>query len=179
MKTNMQINNISFQSFKPIKVDNRLYRGKAILSPNKFAQLEELGVTQIIDLRNSAKIKGKIEKIICELFGMKYINFKYPYRLNHLPQKEFFEQINNAIVKNEGKTYIHCQYGKRRTGIAVAIYEKENTNKTPKEIIQNMLMYGFKELTEKTSQKINIKRKKLEKIFNDFISKYYPNYKAE
>ena len=151
MKTNMQINNISFQSFKPIKVDNRLYRGKAILSPNKFAQLEELGVTQIIDLRNSAKIKGKIEKIICELFGMKYINFKYPYRLNHLPQKEFFEQINNAIVKNEGKTYIHCQYGKRRTGIAV----------------------------EKTSQKINIKRKKLEKIFNDFISKYYPNYKAE
>ena len=167
----MHIKNIKFT---PVKIDERLFRGRSIASAKKIEKIKSLGVTQIIDLRNTSGIKGIIEKLLCKIYGIKYINYKYPHRLNKVPEADFFEQINQSIINNSGKTYIHCRYGKRRTGVAVAIYEKKYTDKPHKDIIENMLNIGYKELLKDT---FNLKRKKLQKIFIDFINKYFPDYK--
>lgn len=153
-------------------VSPKLLRGKAVLNPYTLYQMRQSGINQIIDLRNSSVIKGFFEKLFCRVLGIKYFNCRYPHRLNTLPGFEFFENINKLICQNAGKTYIHCQYGKRRTGIAVAVYEKECLHKPKLEILTNLYNLGFNDLLycKKTS-----KRQKYLFIINDFLKRYYPN----
>jgi len=153
------------------QVDEKLIRGKAVSCPWRLYKMKQDGITQIIDLRNSSLIERPIEKFFCKLFGIKYINYKYPHRLNNIPEKSFFDKVNNSINSNNGKTYIHCQYGKRRTGMCVAIYEKKFSSKSNHEIIEEMLELGYKELKLKNSSR---KKRKYLKIFIDFIKKYCP-----
>lgn len=154
-----------------IPVDNKLIRGRAVTCPYRLYKMKHEGITQIIDLRNSAHVESPIEKFFCKLIGIKYNNCKYPYRLNKLPDKSFFTNINNLIINNKGKTYIHCQYGKRRTGISVAIYEKEHTKKNKTEILTNLMNLGYMEIERKQK---SYKIKKLKSILTDFLKKYYP-----
>ena len=153
-----------------IKVDERLIRGRAVTCPYRLYRMKQEGITQIIDLRNSSYIERPLERLFCKLLGIKYKNKRYPYRLNILPEHKFFESINQSIFNNKGKTYIHCQYGKRRTGICTAVYEKYHTHKSKDEIISELLNLGYQELL---SDKITFKTRKLESIFNDFIKRYY------
>ena len=138
-------------------VDNRLIRGRAITSPIRLYKMKKAGINQIIDLRNTSYIKSPIEKIFCKLLGIKYKNCKYSHRLNKLPEPYFFYNINNSIIKNNGKTYIHCQKGKRRTGICVALYEKYFTNKPIDKIISDMVKLGFQDIFEAPNKKSSIK----------------------
>lgn len=153
-------------------VDDKLIRGKALTSPLIIYKIKRQNITQIIDLRNTSTIKRPLEKFFCKLFGIKYVNCKYPHRLNYVPDIDFFNRINTLIRNNNGKTYIHCEYGKRRTGISVAIYEQQYLKKDKYSIIQNMLDLGYKELksNSKSSKAVRLKT-----IFNDFLNKYYPN----
>lgn len=151
-------------------VDNRLIRGRAVSCPWRLYKMKQEGITQIIDLRNTSVFQRRLEKIFTKLLGIKYINYKYPHRLNTLPESTFFNKVNQTILDNSGKTYIHCQYGKRRTGICVAIYEKLHTKKTKEEIIDNIYKLGFQELKDNPN---SFKIKKLQSIFNDFMKKYY------
>lgn len=175
MNTNLS-NNINFTGLPKfqIKVDDRLIRGRAVTCPYRLYKMKQEGITQVIDLRNSSYLERPLERLFCKLLGIKYKNEKYPHRLNILPEHNFFENINQAILKNDGKTYIHCQYGKRRTGICTAIYEKYHTTKSKDEIISNMLNLGYKELLV---DKVTYKTKKLQSIFDDFLKKYYPESK--
>lgn len=151
-------------------VDDKLIRGKAVTSPITIYKMKQSGINQIIDLRNTRSIKKFLEILFCNIFKIKYKNFKYSHRLNYLPEKNFFEKINNTIVENNGKTYIHCQYGKRRTGVCVALYEKFFTSKENQEIINNMINIGFKDTIKTPDTK---KSKKYTAIINDLINTYF------
>lgn len=151
-------------------VDNKLIRGKAVISPLRLYKMKEAGITQIIDLRNTSFAKKPLERFFCKLLGIKYLNFKYPHRINYLPEFEFFKNINKTIVANNGKTYIHCQYGKRRTGIAVALYEKFYSNKKSHEILENMLKIGYKDVLSNSKNRRNIR---YQAILNELIEKYF------
>ncbi len=153
-------------------VDEKLIRGKALISPYRIYKIKKQNITQIIDLRNTSTIKRPIEKFFCKIFGIKYVNCKYPHRLKYVPDMDFFNGINELIRKNKGKTYIHCEYGKRRTGISVAIYEQQYTKKDKYSILRNMIDIGYKELKFKPK---SAKALRLKTIFNDFLKKYYPD----
>ncbi len=154
-----------------LNVDNRLMRGRAVFNPITIWELKKNGINQVIDLRNSAFVQSSIEHLFCRLFKINYKNYKYPHRMQELPNEDFFQRINNDIISNKGKTYIHCQHDKRRTGISVAIYEKDYTNKSKKEILANLINIGYQELkTTIETPKI----KKLRNIYNNFIQRYYP-----
>ena len=155
---------------KVINVDNKLCRGSAPINPRSLLKMKEQGINQVIDLRNSACLLSFMEKLFCKILGLNYVNFKYPHRLDYVPPHDFFQKINEKITKNEGKTYIHCHYGKRRTGICVAIYEKEHTKKTKKDILKELIELGFKEVLSSGKSK---KQVKLQKIYNDFLKKYF------
>lgn len=167
---NSQINFTSLPKFQ-IKVDERLVRGRAVMAPWNLYRMKKERITQVIDLRNSAGLKKPVEKLMCKIFGIRYLNYKYPHRLSVLPDREFFDNVNKSILENLGKTYIHCQYGKRRTGICTAIYEKLYTQKSKNEILHNLLSLGFMELKDNRK---SYKIKKLTSIYNDFLRKYYP-----
>lgn len=153
-------------------VDDKLIRGRAVTSPLRLYTMKKNNINQIIDLRNTHSIKKTIEKLTCKMLGIKYINLKYSHRSKRLPNQEFFEKINETILNNNGKTYIHCRYGKRRTGVSVAIYELKHSNKSKKEIIQNIFDLGFPELKnpqEQTSKRM----KRYQLIIKELFEKYF------
>lgn len=156
-------------STPPNPVDSKLYRGGAIRNPLRLRYLQQEGFTQIIDLRSRKISKFSIERFLCELFGVKYKNFAMGSNLKELPPEEYFDAINQAIRQNKGKTYIHCQYGKHRTGLCVAHYEKHCTKKPTIEIISNLLKYGFQELE---GLNFDFKNSKYRTICNNFVKKY-------
>ena len=158
-----------------IRVSPKLVRGRAVLCPYRLYRMKQSGINQIIDLRNSAYLKSRMEQVFCRLFGIKYYNYRYPHRLNNLPEHDFFEKVNRTIIDNDGQTYIHCSHGKRRTGICVAIYEKEYMHKSKEDILSELYNIGFKELKD---NKHTFKQKKLMSVFNDFIERYYPQSKG-
>ena len=112
---------------KPLyqQIDKKLVRGQYILSPLKVYELKKQNINQIIDLRKGNIITQNIEKFLCKLFGIKYINRPYNLTDKTFVSKDFFLKTNELITKNNGTTYIHCKLGKHRTGLCVAAYEKE------------------------------------------------------
>ena len=143
------------------KVDDNLIRGKSVTSP--------LRLYQIIDLRNTSFVKRPLEKFFCKLIGIKYQNMKYPHRMDTVPKPAFFYDVVNSIVENKGKTYIHCEHGKRRTGLCVAMYEKLRTHKPIDKIISDMVRLGFSDVFAAPSNKRSIK---YYKIIKDFLKTY-------
>jgi len=162
-----------------IVVDKKLIRGSCVSNPFELYSLKKDGVNQIIDLRCLSVEKIQIipffiEKMFCKMLGIKHINIKYNHKLTDIPDMNFFKQINNLIVNNPQKTYIHCRHGKRRTGICVAVFEMFNTKKQKSDILYNLYNIGFKELVthdKKTPKHIN---KRLLDIYNNFLKKFYP-----
>lgn len=121
-------------------------RGSFTNSPIKLYCLKKNGINQIIDLRKGNKISRNIEKFLCKILGLKYINCPFSFRDGSTYTKDFFCNINKLIEENVGTTYIHCKKGKHRTGLCVAAYEKEILKKTNPEIIFNLYNNSFDEL---------------------------------
>lgn len=134
--------------------------------------MKQEGINQIVDLRNCSYVKRPMEKLFCKLFGIKYVNYRYSHKDINLPSDDFFKRVNNTILENEGKTYIHCQRGKRRTGVCVAIYEKLHTSKSDCEIVDNLIGKGFKSISKSCSIK---KAERIKTIYNSFMEKYFPD----
>ena len=153
-----------------IVVDNRLIRGKAVTSPLRLYKMKKEGINQVIDLRNTSYVAKPLEKVFCKMLGIKYQNYKYPHRLDELPSPDFFLTVNNSIIKNDGKTYIHCQYGKRRTGICVALYEKYFTKKSINQIISDMINIGFQDIFNNPKSP---RSKKYYNIIKQFLNTYF------
>ena len=170
----------SVVTFTPIRVDKKLLRGDAIRSIANIKQLKKSGVTQIIDLRYPLEDRGDIiskffEKILCKIFRVKYYNFKYSHKSENMPDMKFFNKINEVILNSNGQTFIHCRHGKRRTGICVAVYEIFHSGKSKKEILDELYNLGFKELHENADKIPDKVYKRLIKIYNNFIDKFYPD----
>ena len=163
----------------PRIVDERLYRGRPVFNPVKLQNLKKQGITQIIDLRCIKDEKVQIlsrysEFLMCKLFNIKYKNIPYSHKKVKMPEMDFFEKINDLIRNNEGKTYIHCRHGKRRTGVCVAIYEKIFTSKTQSEILDELFTLGFKELNSNSKSIPPKIHNKLVRIYNNFVEEHYP-----
>lgn len=155
-------------------VDDKLIRGRSVLSPRKLYKMKKEGVNQVIDLRNTSYVKRPLEKFFCRILGINYENFRYPFRNPSLPSEDFFMRLNKTITDNDGKTYIHCAHGKRRTGVCVAVYEKFHTSKSDSDIIRDMVDLGFQEIE---NQHNSPKVRKIKTIYNDLIEKYFPSLK--
>lgn len=163
----------SFAKYQTV-VDEHLVRGRCVTNPFRLYSMKQEGINQIIDLRNTCYIKRPLEKFFCKLLDINYENFRYSYRNPELPSEDFFSRLNQKIIDNDGKTYIHCAHGKRRTGICVAIYEKFNTPKSDKDIIDNMIDLGFHEVEDPTNTR---KNKRIKTIYNNLIGQYFPELK--
>lgn len=129
-------------------VDNKLVRGKYMLSPLKIKHLKNQNINQVIDLRDDFKIVRDVERFFCKMFGIKYINRPYSFRDKNFVPKDFFLDINKLITENKGTTYIHCKIGKHRTGLCVAAYKKEVMKKSNREIIYDLYEHDYDDLSK-------------------------------
>lgn len=96
-----------------------LYRGAQPTSDG-YAELHKLGVDIVVDFRDeTAEIK--FDKKMVESQGMKFVSV--PWKGDSLPTHDelitFFKLLHDNPDK---KIFIHCEYGKDRTGVMSAIY---------------------------------------------------------
>ena len=164
--------NYIFGYQKITKVDDKLFRGSAAFTPIKMARLKLKGVEQVIDLRTSnvagATTAKSLEKFYCKCFNIKYINMPLKLNSNFLPKGISFEDVVAKINESKLKTYIHCHYGRHRTGECVAVYQKQK-NLNEDNIIHGLLENGW-------NKKIDFVEKSYKSLLV-FLQKYFPNSK--
>ena len=155
-----------------VKVDDKLLRGNAIFMPTKIARLKAKNVTQVIDLRDDGKAGSpflkRLEKFYCKLFNIKYVEAKLQFVQNRIPNEDYFSKVIKLIQNNDGKSYVHCRYGKHRTGFVVAMYEKSK-NICNDKILRDLFNYGW-------NKKSDFEGKRYKGILA-FIKKFFPSQK--
>ena len=171
---NMQLRDIPymFGYTRIVKVDDKLLRGNAIFMPTKIARLKAKNVTQVIDLRDDGKAGSpflkRLEKFYCKLFNIKYVEAKLQFVQNRIPNEDYFSKVIKLIQNNDGKSYVHCRYGKHRTGFVVAMYEKSK-NICNDKILRDLFNYGW-------NKKSDFEGKRYKGILA-FIKKFFPSQK--
>ena len=144
------------------KVDSKLYSGSAVFFPVKALRLKRKGITQVIDLRHEdsmvVRCLKKLEKCYCNLMNIDYVNKSfYKNNVEQLPNEDFFVDLIKQIDKGQ-KTYIHCHYGKHRTGFSVAMYQRE------KGVPKNTIIYDLLDNGWSTKKQKNILKTFYEKF---------------
>ncbi|HEY7388003.1 MAG TPA: tyrosine-protein phosphatase [Bryobacteraceae bacterium] len=101
------------------QVNAKLFRGGQP-SAAGMEQLHKLGVTTVVDLRESGE-RAEAEKKVVESLGMRYVNV--PMRGMHTPEPGQVAKVLSIIDDNaDGAVFVHCRRGADRTGAVVAIY---------------------------------------------------------
>lgn len=123
------------------KVDEVLYRGG---QPKKdgIAQLKELGITTIVDLREEDPAKISWERQQAESAGMRFVHI--PVGGWSAPTTEQVAQFLSLFRENpRPKVFVHCHYGHDRTGVFVAAYRITRDGWSAEQAIQEMDFFGF------------------------------------
>lgn len=141
INTEQNTQNITFKKLpnKYRKIDEYLIRGPHPTFCDLF-KLKKEGVTQIYDFRHKSIHGVKwLEKLTCNLLGIKYTRKPYSNLYGEYPTIQEFEQITHTVAQNGkqgGKTLFHCNSGRHRTAHMSAFYELtkgEKSLKTTKE----------------------------------------------
>ena len=157
---------------KIVKVDDKLLRGSAAFTPVRAARLKLNGVQQVIDLRSGShrgvSLMQSFEKFYCKIFNIKYVNIPLLFSAKSIPDEKSFQKVVNTLGENNLKTFIHCHFGKHRTGTCNALYQKQK--KCNEEgIINGLLDCGWNE-------KVDFKQNSYHSLLL-FLKKYFPNKK--
>jgi Tyrosine phosphatase family len=122
------------------KVTDQLYRGSAP-SPKDVAWLKDnLNIHKVVSLDKSA---GDRINRVCQLSGIHHIII--PIDILHL-KKDLLSFLSNDLKElflEGGPTYVHCEAGKDRTGLAVALVKCKYLGMKPDDAIQEAKSLGF------------------------------------
>ena len=137
------------------QVNDFIYRGARLKKEADYKAVSELGVDTILSLeRFNSEDQG-----LCKKYGLECVRF--PLILLGLPDAdEFFDYtvLQNAFqflvdeVHRGPKVYIHCYYGKDRTGSLAAAFtirenacgkERYNKDELWQKIESDLTTYGF------------------------------------
>ena len=122
------------------EVTSKIYRG----GRPKGGDLQDLydrGIDKIVDLENDAKLV-RAEAARAADLGLKFVNV--PLNASEIPtDAEVDRVVANLIDARAAKSYVHCQRGKDRTGLVVAIYRITRQGWTPADAWHEMLADGF------------------------------------
>jgi protein-tyrosine phosphatase len=127
------------------KISDFLYRG-AQPRGEGYEELKKLGISIVIDLRNSKPVKrdgGETrEQVKVEAAGMRYVE---------IPTNAFFGPTELKVVaflqllhdNPKQKVFVHCYFGDDRTGVMVATYRIAVDRWTSDEAYNEMRAYHF------------------------------------
>jgi tyrosine-protein phosphatase SIW14 len=123
------------------KISDVLFRG-AQPAPQGLAELKKMGVTTIVDLRgNRGPVNRERER--AESLGMHFIDI--PVNGWSPPSNAQVAEFLKLFQQNPTqKIFVHCYYGRDRTGVMVAAYRMAQQNWTPDQAIAEMDSFGFR-----------------------------------
>ena len=123
------------------KIDNVLYRG-AQPRQNGFAQLKELGISTIVDLRSENPRQIAWERQQAESLGIQFVNI--PVNGWSPPTDAQVAQFLVIFRDHpDGKVFVHCHFGEDRTGVFVAAYRIAHDDWPADQAISEMYFFGF------------------------------------
>ena len=118
------------------EVTPNLYRG-AQPTAEGLEALKNMGISLVVDLRGA----NKEEEEMAKKLGMQYVSIP-----SHcpFPKDETFAKFLRVIRENPAKkTFVHCQLGVDRTGMAVASYRMAEEGWSAGEAMKEMRTFGF------------------------------------
>lgn len=127
------------------KIGDSLYRG-AQPRGEGYEELKKLGISIVVDLRNSKPVKGEggetREQMKVEAAGMRYVE---------IPTSAIFGPTEAQVAKflqllhdnPREKIFVHCYFGDDRTGVMVATYRIAVDHWTSDEAYNEMRAYHF------------------------------------
>jgi tyrosine-protein phosphatase SIW14 len=123
------------------KVTEHLYRGaQPILG--QLPKLKKLGVTTVIDLRAEFPNAAEEERLHVEALGMRFI--RMPIDGFSIPKTSDLATFFRLLGESPPQTiFLHCQYGRDRTGVMIAAYRIAVENWTPAQALSEMQKFGF------------------------------------
>ena len=131
-----EVPGVSIENFA--KVNDHYYRGSQP-DPAQFAQLKQLGIKTVIDLREDYK---KAEETSVHDLGINF--FKIPLKTRLAATEEqtnyFLGLVNDPA---NWPVYVHCKGGRHRTGAMTGIYRITHDGWTADQAWQEMKAYDF------------------------------------
>lgn len=125
------------------RVSERLYRGGAP-TPEGIANLHELGIRTIIDLRDRTGIPSA-ERKQAQAHGIRY--HRIPLGKLFGPTRARMDRILRILGDPEsGPVYVHCRRGSDRTGAVIACHRIVNEGWTAEEAIAEARKLGMAKL---------------------------------
>jgi hypothetical protein len=124
------------------KVTDQLFRGSAP-SPRDVVWLHEnLGIKKIVSL--DGKSGENIDRITNAL-GMEHITLPIDIGLPNFKASlmQFLSHDLKKLLLEGGPTYVHCEAGKDRTGLAIALLQCKYLGKEPEDAIEEAKSLGF------------------------------------
>lgn len=119
------------------KVDDHVYRG-AQIQPTDIQQLKELGIAVVINLR---KGEEPWERKAVENAGMRYYHF--PMSATSRPKLETVNTIFTLMKTEQGKIFVHCEGGRHRTGVIIAVWRIREYHWTFNQVYEEMKLYDY------------------------------------
>lgn len=121
------------------RLNPNLYRG-AQPTEEGFRQLKAMGIKTVIDFRSHHTTKAKVEAA-----GMTAVEIPLKADLESVPptDDELRKYFDVLLDPARQPVYIHCAFGKDRTGTMAAVYRLEVDGWTPEEAMQEMQAFGY------------------------------------
>lgn len=126
-----------------VEVSPGIYRGPAPESAADYRQLSALGVKTVLDLRKFRTRKMDDSRRCVELHGMDYQQIPVAFR----PKRDGSAECAFRALTNVGyyPIYIHCELGRDRVGLIVALYRVRCEGWSLCSAYAEMQRFGFNE----------------------------------
>jgi protein tyrosine/serine phosphatase len=123
-----------------MEVDVGVWRGSQPKTQEDFDQLKEMGIATLISLQWNKTVEKENE--MAKENGIHFMN--YPIKANEEIDEATVSKIFRAL-KNSKKQpiYLHCQFGRDRTGLIFALYRVKVQGWTPKAAYKEWTDMGF------------------------------------
>jgi protein tyrosine phosphatase (PTP) superfamily phosphohydrolase (DUF442 family) len=122
------------------QVTENIYRGGVIADDIRLARLKDtLGIKTVVDLKDDPE---KWEGPTARRIGMNYFNI--PLSTKRAPSREAVERFLEITTNPDNyPIYVHCQGGRHRTGVMIAVYRMKVDGWAPDKVYAEMLRYKF------------------------------------
>lgn len=129
---------------KITQVDTGIWRGPQPVTSEDYRQLQDLGVTRILDLETGARWLRDGEPLADALLADRFGIRTYNHPMGAVAPPTYLELIQAVnFMVNQRPVYVHCRQGVDRTGIVCAAYRIRIQRRGVNYAVNEMKALGF------------------------------------